>query len=182
MVSKMGKGTLRLVTTPTASQLTGLSVEKLREWTSRRALVPADVRPKQKGSPAKFSWQTILTLRVAVFLRDRFGLELQSHKESFADLKKELLAKSFIELWGRRLVLSPGGTWSFIEELAPVPQGDMILLQLDPHLEVLRDGFSIPNVVTAPGQLDLFSLPGAHPADSKLRIRHNPDFCQQRSA
>ena len=36
---------MRLVTTPVASKLTGLSTEKLREWTSRRALVPADVRP-----------------------------------------------------------------------------------------------------------------------------------------
>lgn len=182
MVSEMGKGTLQLVTTPTASQLTGLSVEKLREWTSRRALVPADVRPKQKGSPAKFSWQTILTLRVAVFLRDRFGLELQFHKRSFAELQRELFTKSFIELWGRRLALSPDGAWSFIEELAPVPQGDMILLQLDSHLEVLRDGFALPNLVMAPGQLDLFSLPGVHPTDNKLRVRHSSNFCQQRSA
>lgn len=81
---------MRLVTTPVASKLTGLSTEKLREWTSRRALVPADVRPKRKGSPAKFGWQTVLVLRIAVLLRDCFNLELQANRTSFASLKKEL--------------------------------------------------------------------------------------------
>ncbi|HEY8263651.1 MAG TPA: MerR family transcriptional regulator, partial [Methyloceanibacter sp.] len=60
------------VTTPHACQLTGLSTEKLREWTSRRALIPADVKPRRKGSPAKYTWQTILILRLAVTLREQF--------------------------------------------------------------------------------------------------------------
>lgn len=159
--------TLRFVTTPIASQLTGLSTEKLREWTSRRALVPADVRPKQKGSPAKFSWQTILILRIAVLLRDRFSLELEAHKASFSCLKKELETKSFIELWGQRLALGSDDTWCLVGDQAPVPQGDVLLLQLDPHLSVLRDGFALPDAVAARGQLDLFSLPTVHCADSR---------------
>ena len=51
---------LRYVTTPVASRLTGLSTGKLREWTGRRTLFPADVRPKQRGSPAKCRWRWIL--------------------------------------------------------------------------------------------------------------------------
>jgi len=74
---------LRFVTAPIAAKLVGLSTDKLREWTSRRALVPADVRPKAKGSPAQFSWQTVLVLRIAVLLREDFHLELQAHKSSF---------------------------------------------------------------------------------------------------
>jgi hypothetical protein len=96
------------VPTPIASQLTGLAAEKPREWTSRRALIPADRRPQGKGSPAKFSWQTILGLRVAVLLRNQFRLELQAHKAAFADLRKLLRSQSFIALWGKRLVLAPG--------------------------------------------------------------------------
>ena len=37
---------MTLVATRRASELTGLSTSKLREWTSRRALIPADVTPK----------------------------------------------------------------------------------------------------------------------------------------
>lgn len=155
---------MRYVTTPIASQLTGLSTEKLREWTIRRALIPADVRPKQKGSPAKFSWQTILLLRIAVLLRERFNIELQAHKVLFAQLLHDLRKRSFITLWGQRLILS-SDHWSLIDEVSPLPTGDILLIQLDPHLRVLRDGFALPDS-TACGQLDLFSLPSVHRAVS----------------
>ena len=125
--------------TPIASQLTGLSTDKLREWTSRRALIPADQRPKRKGSPAKFSWQTILVLRVAVLLR----------------------AQSFIALWGKRLVLAPGRTWSFLDAAGSAPESDALLIALDPHLVIIRDGFALPGA-TEERQLDLFTLPTLH--------------------
>jgi len=153
---------LRFVTTPLASRLTGLSTEKLREWTRRRALVPDDVRPKQKGSPAKFSWQTILILRIAVLLRDQFGLELQSHKAFFANLRSELRTKSFITLWGHCLALGSAGGWEFLEGGVAAPDGDALLIHLDPHLAILRDGFELPDAAAARGQLDLFSLPAVH--------------------
>lgn len=149
---------LRYVTTPTASQLTDLSTGKLREWTSRRVLIPADVRPRQKGSPAKFSWQTILILRIAVLLRKRFNLELQANKASFAQLRRNLHKKSFIELWGRWLALTPN-EWILVQKGAPLPPGDILLIQLDPHLEVLRKGFALPGEEATGLQLDLWSLP-----------------------
>lgn len=153
---------LHYVTTPTASKLTGLSTEKLREWTSRRALVPADVRPKQQGSPAKFSWQTILVLRIAVALRDRFHLELQAHRDLFAGLRNELRSRSFVALWGQSLALGGDGAWTFIDDAGPIPNDDTLLIRLDSHLRVLSVGFALPDPATAPGQLDLFSLPNMH--------------------
>lgn len=153
---------LRFVTTPVVSQLTGLSTDKLREWTSRRALIPADVRPKRKGCPAKFSWQTVLLLRIAVRLRDQFSLELQSHKASFAALRRELKTRSFIALWGQRLALNPGGEWLFLDEGDPEPTSDYLSIRLDPHLAVLRDGFALSDAAVDRGQLDLFSLPAVH--------------------
>ena len=111
--------------------------------------------------PARFSWQTILVLRVAVLLRDQFSLELQSHKSSFADLRKQLRSQSFIALWGKRLALGSGGTWSFLDRDAPVPVPDALLNTLDPHLLVLRDGFALPGA-SEERQLDLFSLPIVH--------------------
>ena len=150
---------LRSVPTPIACQLTELSTDKLREWTRRRALVPADVRPKGKGSPAGFSWQTILVLRIAVLLRDRFNLELQAHKHSLDNLRKALRTKSFIVLWGQRLALHSNGDWSFLEQAEAAPGTDTLLIHLDPHLRVLRDGFTLPDAEAQNGQLDLFSLP-----------------------
>lgn len=147
--------------TPIASQLTGLSTDKLREWTSRRALIPADQRPKQKGSPAKFSWQTILLLRVAGLLRDQFSLELQAHKAAFAELRKLLRSQSFIALWGKRLALGPGGTWAFLGDADAAPETDALLIALNPHLAILRDGFALPGA-SEERQLDLFSLPIVH--------------------
>jgi hypothetical protein len=153
---------LRFVSTPVVSQLTGLSTDKLREWTSRRALIPADVRPKRKGCPAKFSWQTVLLLRVAVVLRDQFSLELQSHKAAFDSLRKELQQRSFIALWGQRLALQSEGAWLILGEDEPAPLVDYLSIRLDPHLAVLRDGFALFDPLPDPGQLDLFSLPAIH--------------------
>jgi hypothetical protein len=172
---------LRYVTTPIASRLTGLSTQKLREWTSRRALIPADVRPKQKGSPAKFSWQTILMLRIAALLRECFNLELQAHKASFASLRQDLRKRSFITLWGHRLVLSPEG-WSLIQEGAPLPHSDLLLIQLDPHLHALRDGFALPDAAAERGQLDLFCLPNLRHAHRVPSVAEAFETGRRRSA
>lgn len=155
--------------TPIASQLTGLSTDKLREWTSRRALIPADQRPKSQGSPAKFSWQTILVLRVAVLLRDQFSLELQAHTTGFAELRKLLRSQSFIALWGKRLALRPGGTWNILEAAEVVQEIDVLLITLDPHLAVLRDGFALPTA-NEERQLDLFSLSTVHGRPDQKRV------------
>ncbi|WP_367303846.1 hypothetical protein [Burkholderia multivorans] len=163
-----------------ASQLTGLSIEKLREWTSRRALVPADVRPRQKGSPAQFSWRTILILRLALLLRDRFGVELQFHKENFAKLRKELRSASFIALWGRRLALTSQGELLLLDNQAPQPEGDAILIRLDPHLSIIRDGFALPDAEAATGQLDLFPLSSVQAVERPLKAANGHE--RRRSA
>lgn len=121
-------------------------------------MVPADVRPTGKGSPAKFSWQTILVLRVAVLLRNDFKLELATHKMSFAKLRMDLKGKSFISLWGNRLTLRPDGGWALIDRDEPLPRGDFLVIELDPHLFILREGFALPDAKVGTDQLDLFSL------------------------
>lgn len=148
---------MHVVTTRKASELTGLSTAKLREWTSRRALITADVRPKSQGSPAKYTWQTILLLRIAVILRDRFRLELQSHRHVFAGLRRELRRTSFVTLWGKSLTIHDDDSWSLNDPKDAVrSEGDMLIIRLDPHLEVLSVSFALPNPSSVPGQLDLF--------------------------
>lgn len=151
---------MHLITTRDATRLTGLSTEQLREWTSRRALIPPDVKPKGHGSPARFSWQTILLLRLAVVLRDRFKMELQAHRDLFAGLSAGLARTSFLSLWGKSLVLYGGAKWGVVD---PRDEGvtvdDCIVLQLDPHLQQVSDSFALPKPA-APGQFQLFPALG----------------------
>jgi hypothetical protein len=141
---------MQLVSTRDATRLTGLSTEQLREWTSRRALIAPDVKPKGHGSPARYSWQTILLLRLAVVLRDRFRLELQAHRDLFTALGAGLARVSFLSLRGQALVLTGGSRWSLAnirdEGLAA---DDCIVLQLDPHLNQLSQAFSFPDPVAS---------------------------------
>jgi hypothetical protein len=150
---------LRFVTTPVASALTGLSTDKLREWTSRRALVPADVRPRKQGSPAQFSWQTILVLRIAATLRDKFHIELEAHKPFLSGFRRQLRKTSFIALWGQKLALVSSGSWKLIDDTGDVVDDDSVFIRLNPHLAVISLGFALPNLSNDDGQLDLFSLP-----------------------
>lgn len=151
---------MQLVSTRQATRLTGLSTEQLREWTSRRALILPDVKPKGHGSPARYSWQTILLLRLAVVLRDRFKLELHAHRDLFAELGASLAGTSFLSLWGKSLALYGGVKWDLID---PRDNGavtdDCIVLRLDPHLQQLSDSFSLPKPAMT-GQLQLFPALG----------------------
>jgi MerR HTH family regulatory protein len=165
---------MRVVTTREASQLTGLSTNKLREWTSRRALIPADIRPKSQGSPAKYSWQTILLLRIAVTLRNRFHLELQAHRQVFANLRRGLQGASFIALWGKSLAIHADHRWAWVDDTEVVPlAGDTIFIRLAPHLEALSQGFALPRPSSSPGQLDLFpaQVLAELPSSAQVSIR-----------
>jgi hypothetical protein len=136
---------VRLVRTRDVPALTGLTADQLREWTARRGLVQPDEPAQKRGSEAKFSWQTLLVLRLAVVLRTRFHVELQAHRELLATTRKLLDGTSFPGLWGGALaiygmsrceLLSPRAPFSSAEE-------DAILLRLNRHLEVLSRGFGV---------------------------------------
>jgi len=147
---------MRLVTTREATRLTGLSTNQLREWTSRRALVPADVQRRGHGSPAQYSWQTILLIRIAVSLRDRFRIELNAHRKLFGDLRDALGKCSFIALWGRSLAVYSASEWTLLTAADSVSSSvDAIIVRLEPHLAVLSEGFALPGP-SSPGQLELF--------------------------
>lgn len=151
---------MQLVSTRDAVRLTGLSTEQLREWTSRRALILPDIKPKGHGSPARYSWQTILLLRLAVVLREHFKLELQAHRDLFAELGTALARTSFLSLWGKTLALYGGTKWALMDlrDDGSVID-DCIVLRLDPHLLQLSDSFSLPKPA-ASGQLQLFPALG----------------------
>jgi len=167
---------MHVVATREASQLTGLSTNKLREWTSRRALIPADIRPKKQGSPAKYSWQTILLLRIAVTLRDHFHLELQAHRQVFASLRRSLHGTSFVGLWGKSLAIHADQRWTWIDDDAAGPLArDTMFIRLDPHLEALSQGFALPRPSSSAGQLDLFPAQSVAGTPSSVGTSSRPN-------
>ncbi|MGR4892693.1 hypothetical protein ACIPPQ_16805 [Sphingopyxis sp. LARHCG72] len=150
---------MNYVATPVASRLTGLSIDLLREWTVRRALIPADERPGRKGAPAQYSWQTILVLRLAITLHRQFRVELQGHKDLFGSLRQALKRTSFIALWGRRIAFYGNDRWELLGAGDVSVSGeDALILSLDRHLDVLREGFALPSPARREGQLELFPV------------------------
>lgn len=147
-------GVVRLVKPREVLALTGLSADQLREWTVRRALIQPDVPAQKRGSEAKFTWQTVLLLRLAVVLRSRFHVELQAHRDLLVAARELLVGSSFPGLWGTALAIYDLRRCELLSARAPLSEDeDVVLLRLNRHLEVLSKGFGLPSPLT---QLPLF--------------------------
>ncbi len=161
---------MRLVRSSDVLQLTGLTSDQLREWTVRRALIQPDVPAQKRGSGAKFSWRTVLILRLAVVLRTRFHVELQAQSKLLMTARELLDGLSFPALWDMTLaiyglshceLLSPRGALAAHE--------DAILLRMNGHLEVLSERFGLTEPVA---QLPLFpAIPIRSGADAERKAR-----------
>jgi hypothetical protein len=150
---------VQLVRTRDVPALTGLTADQVREWTVRRGLVQPDEPAQKRGSEAKFSWQTVLVLRLAVVLRTRFLVELQAHRELLSSARKLLDGASFPGLWGGTLAIYGLNRCELLGARASLPwtEEDAILLRLNRHLEALSQGFGLPAPVS---QLPLFPAVG----------------------
>lgn len=125
--------------------LTGLSANQLREWTHRRALVLPDIGAQGSGHPALYSWQTVLLLRVAVVLRQRFRIELEAHRPLLHALRGLFAGTSFPTLRGHVLSLRAMQTGELLlRKDVRLVAGDLdvLFIDLDPHLDVLEAQFS----------------------------------------
>lgn len=140
---------MRLVTTRIATSLTGLSTDQLREWSSRRALIPADVQNRGRGSPAQYGWQAILLLRIAATLKERFHLELHAHRRLFAAICEALGDVSFLKLWGKSLVIYDAEAWEILDASFGTLASDAIVIRLDSHLAALATEFTMPRLSPA---------------------------------
>ena len=136
--------------------LTGLTANQLREWSHRRDLVPPDIEAGGPGRPALYSWQTVLLLRIAVVLRERFRIELQGHKDLLHALHGLLSGVPFPALRGCVLALRAMEHGELLSEgivRVGVNEPDTLFLHLDPHLDVLEVEFAPQD---QSGQLPLF--------------------------
>jgi hypothetical protein len=147
-------------------------------------LIPADIRPKSQGSPAKYSWQTILLLRIAVTLRNGFHLELQAYRQVLSSLRGQLRNTSFVALWGKSLAIHADHRWAWLDGVPVLPLADALVIRLDPHLDILSQGFALPRPSAAPGQLDLFPAQAIATAQSRRQrpVALRPTVRRRRSA
>ena len=136
-------------------ELTGLSGNQLREWSSprRRNLIPADVGPDGPGRHALYSWQTVLVLRVLRELRDDFAVEIGGWAPRLVELRQDLKGVSFPSLWGTLLTF-PNKTLPVVlsAQTKEIPTG--VVIALDPHLLPIATKLSLPQ----PDQLFLFPV------------------------
>lgn len=160
---------MRLVRSRDVPALTGLTANQLREWTVRRGLVQPDQPAQKRGSEARFSWQTLLVLRLAVVLRTRFHVELQAHRELLASARQLLEGVSFPGLWGGTLAIYSLTRCELLSARTPLPpaEDDAILLRLNRHLEALSQGLGLPEPVS---QLPLFPAVGLRSAAEGVSI------------
>ncbi|MBY5775461.1 MerR family transcriptional regulator [Rhizobium leguminosarum] len=136
--------------------LTGLTANQLREWSNRRNLVPPDIEARGPGRPALYSWQTVLLLRIAVVLRERFKIELQSHKDLLHALRDLFSGVPFPALRGCVLALRAMEHGELLHEgmvSVGTDDQDTLFLRLNPHLDVLEVEFALQD---QSGQLPLF--------------------------
>lgn len=136
--------------------LTGLTPNQLREWSHRRDLIPPDIDAGGPGRPALYSWQTVLLLRLAVVLRERFKIELQAHKDLLHALRDLFSGVSFPALRGCVLALRAMEHGELLSEgmvRVGMNDPDTLFLRLSPHLDVLEVEFAPQD---QSGQLPLF--------------------------
>lgn len=139
--------TTRLITANDVQRLTGLTSNQLREWTNRRCLIQPDRLPNGPGTRARYSWQTVLVLRLAMSLKNSFHVELQAHRALFPRLTDFLSRRPFHSLAGRVLVVYADGTFELEDVFARPPVHDAIVLCLEPHLSVLSAEFDLAPIV-----------------------------------
>ena len=140
---------MRLVKAREVQTLTGLSADQLREWAGRRGRLKPDVPARGKGNHAKYSWQTVLALRLAGVLKDQFKIELQGQRGVLGKMQTELAGKSFPALSGSVLALYSDAE---VELRGPGerlrnPDEAVLLLPLEPHLDALSSGFGVPDTM-----------------------------------
>ena len=163
---RSGEGlSLTLVKTREVLGLTGLTIDQVRDWTVRRALVQPDIPAQKRGCEARFSWQTVLLLRLAAVLRTRFHVDLQAHRSLLTEVRARLDGATLSSLQGMILVIYDVSKCALVSSVSALnTEDDVILLRLNQHLEALSVRFGYREEIV---QLPLF--PSAQFPTSEVR-------------
>jgi len=150
---------VRLVGSREAQAIAGLSADQLREWTGRRGLISPDVPARGKGTQARFSWQTLLLLRLAGAMKAQIHIELEAYRDRFANLQDKLTTLPFHSLWGVSLVVTGTKSPMLLSsgDIDFASDQPLLVMGLRPHLDAVMHGFGIAEPVA---QLPLFPAIG----------------------
>ncbi len=146
---------VRLVGSKDALIVTELSADRLREWTGRRGLVAPDVAARGKGTQARFSWRTLLVLRIAATLRDRLHVELEAYKSAMAALQQQLIGQPFHALSGMVLIIDAASAPSLrrAADMRLDLSEASFVVALQPHLDAISAALAVAEPMA---QLPLF--------------------------
>lgn len=134
---------MQLIQAADASRLTGLTPHQLREWCARRAILLPDVPGEGRGRHALFSWQTVLALRLLRELHERFGAEVGAWKGALEQCRSLLKGRSFPALWTTSVVFTDRHH-AYLNDERDFPEGALLVLPLEPHLQAIAEDFSFP--------------------------------------
>lgn len=143
---------VRLVGTRDAQVVSGLSADQIREWTGRRGLVSPEIPAKGKGTQARYSWQSLLLLRVCAALKTQIHVELSAYRNDIKTLQDQINNRSFHSLWNETVIFGPSKP--FVMELRQVPEFTFdkpyVLVLLRPHLQIIKGGLGIEKPTPSP--------------------------------
>lgn len=133
-------------------ELTGLTKSQLREWCSVRQLLPSDIIPEGPGTHAMFTWQTAISLRILKSIQDDWAGTVSAWAPVVRDFRAEIEGTSFPTLFGHVVVFDSLSSMIIQKETELKGGSGVLVVPLDPHLEVLASKLAIP----LPDQLPLF--------------------------
>lgn len=136
--------------------MTGLSASQLREWTSRRGILPADQPARGRGKHAQYAWNTVLVLRLLAELHGSYGVEIAAWSALAKRVRDDLAAASPLSLYGKYLQIRCD-EHEVTATPSATPRSASITIPLNPHLEALATGLGVP---PPPAQLSLFVAVG----------------------
>ena len=134
---------MQLIQAADAARLAGVSRHQLKEWCTRRGIVPPDVPGAGRGRHALFSWQTVLTLRVLSELHARFHIEIGAWQGGATQFRALLEGRFFPGLWDT-WAMFPDRERAVLRDKPVAGEEALVALPLAPHLCAIAGGFALP--------------------------------------
>src|SRR5687767_7809507 len=84
-----------------AARIAGITDHQLKEWCTRRALLPPDVPARGKGNHALFGWRSLLALRLLAVIHHEFGGTVTHWGPLLDKFRGQIEGTSFPSLFGK---------------------------------------------------------------------------------
>lgn len=134
---------MQLIQAADAARLAGVSRHQLKEWCTRRGIVPPDIPGAGRGRHALFSWQTVLTLRVLSEFHARFHIEIGAWQGAATEFRALLEGRFLPGLWDS-WAMFPDREHAVLRDEPVAGDEAFVALPLAPHLDAIAAEFALP--------------------------------------